>query len=52
MELYYKTRTNKYLFDVQKGFAKAMGRKFLNLKINLDKKNDEEKIKDLFLKKA
>ena len=46
MELYYKTRTNKYLFDVQKGFAKAMGRKFLNLKINLDKKNDAEKNKD------
>ena len=46
MELYYKTRTNKYLFDVQKGFAKAMGRKFLNLKINLDKKNDLEKNKD------
>ena len=46
MELYYKTRTNKYLFDVQKGFAKAMGRKFLHLKINLDKKNDAEKNKD------
>ena len=43
MELYYKTRENKYLFDVQKSFAKALGRKFLNLKKELDKKNDEEK---------
>ena len=43
MEVYYKTRENRYLFDVQKNFAKAMGKKFLNIQKELeDKKDDEE----------
>ena len=41
MEVYYKTRENKYLFDAQKNFAQAMGRKFLNMKKELEKKNNE-----------
>ena len=41
MEVYYKTRENKYLFDAQKNFAQAMGRKFLNMKIELEKKNNK-----------
>lgn len=41
MEVYYKTRENKYLFDAQKNFAQAMGRKFLNMKMELEKKNNE-----------
>ena len=45
MELYYKTRENRYLFDVQKGFAKAMGKKFLNLRKELNKNNGEEENK-------
>ena len=45
MELYYKTRENRYLFDVQKGFAKAMGKKFLNLRKELNKNNDENENK-------
>ena len=45
MELYYKTRENRYLFDVQKGFAKAMGKKFLNLRRELNKNNGEEENK-------
>ena len=42
MEVYYKTRENKYHFDVQKNFAIAMGKKFLNIKKELDNKNKEE----------
>ena len=42
MEVYYKTRENRYLFDVQKNFAKAMGKKFLNLQKDLGKKKNEE----------
>ena len=42
MEVYYQTRENRYLFDVQKNFAKAMGKKFLNLQKDLGKKKNEE----------
>ena len=62
MEVYYKTRENKYLFDIQKSFAKAMGNKFISIKQELAKKiNNEEndnndkmaikdKKKDLYVK--
>ena len=49
MEVYYKTRENQYLFDAQKNFAQAMGKKFLNLQKELEnKKNDggEDKKED------
>ena len=42
MEVYYKTRENRYLFDAQKNFAKAMGKKFLNIQNDIEKKNEEE----------
>ena len=42
MEVYYKTRENKYLFDVQKNFAQAMGKKFLNLQKDLENNNNED----------
>ena len=62
MEVYYKTRENKYLFDIQKSFAKAMGNKFISIKQELAKKinneqndnNDKmiikDKKKDLYVK--
>ena len=36
MNIYYESRKNKYIFDAQRNFAQAAGRKFLNLPKNSD----------------
>jgi hypothetical protein len=47
MEVYYKTRENKYLFDVQKNFAQALGKKFLNIRNQLEIKKNEDEDKNI-----
>ena len=47
MEVYYKTRENKYLFDVQKNFAQALGKKFLNIRNQLEIKKIEDEDKNI-----
>ena len=42
MQIYYESRNNKYLFDVQRNFAKAAGKVFLNMQ----KENENKKIYD------
>ena len=42
MQVYYENRKNKNIFDTQKTFARAVGRKFLNVKniVNNDSNNN------------
>jgi hypothetical protein len=40
MDIYYENRKNKYIFDAQRNFARAAGRKFLNLPIKQSNKKE------------
>ena len=40
MDIYYENRKNKYIFDAQRNFARAAGRKFLNLPIKKENKKE------------
>ena len=50
MKVYYESRHNKYIFDVQRNFAKAAGKKFLDLHQEIENKKISDSKNIIYIK--